>query len=89
MDLSWIDIESLLASVAVVKDKLKRDDWMFPDLNVINVNKFMEKNKKIYLQFNAKSLTQGMASNLTSCMSIAATPVLLLIQLLQKIFQMF
>ena len=46
---------------------------MFLDLNV-NVNKFMEINKKIFLQFNVKSYTQDKASTLTLCMSIAAAP---------------
>ena len=46
---------------------------MFLDLNV-SVNKFMETNKKIFLQFNAKSYTQDKVSTSTSCMSIAATP---------------
>ena len=34
----------------------------------------METNKKIFLQFNAKSYTQDKVSTSTSCMSIAATP---------------
>ena len=75
MDLSWIDVESLLISVAVVKDTPKCDDWMFTDLNV-NVNEFMETNKKIFLQFNEKSCTQDTASTSTSCMSIAASSTL-------------
>ena len=72
MDLSWVDVESLLVSVAVVKDTPKCDDWMFSDLNV-NVNEFMETDKKILLQFNAKSYTQETVSTSTSCVSIAAT----------------
>ena len=72
MDLSWVDVESLLVSVAVVKDTPKCDDWMFSNLNV-NVNEFMETDKKIFLQFNAKSYTQETASTSTSCVSIAAT----------------
>ena len=71
MDLSWVDVESLLMSVAVVKDTPECDDWMFSDLNV-NVNEFMETNK-IFLQFNAKSYTQDTTSSSTSCMSTAAT----------------
>ena len=71
MDLSWVDVKSLLVSLAVVKDT-KCYDWMFPDLNV-NINDFMETNKKIFLQFNAMSNTQDTASTLTSRMSIAAT----------------
>ena len=73
MNLSWVDVESLLVPVAVVKDTPKCDDWMFSDLNV-NVNKLMETNKKILLQFNAKSYTQDTASTSTSFMNIAATP---------------
>ena len=73
MNLSWVDVESLLVPVAVVKDTPKCDDWMFSDLNV-NVNKLMETNKKIFLQFNAKSYTQDTASTLTCCMSTAASP---------------
>ena len=53
--------------------KIHQSDWMFLDLNV-NVNKFMEINKKIFLQFNVKSYTQDKASTLTLCMSIAAAP---------------
>ena len=34
----------------------------------------METNKKIFLQFNAKSYTQDTASTSTSFMNIAATP---------------
>ena len=34
----------------------------------------METSKKIFLQFNAKSPTQDMASTSTSCLSIAANP---------------
>ena len=71
MDLFWVDVESLLMSVAVVKDTPECDDWMFSDLNV-NVNEFMETNK-IFLQFNAKSYTQDTTSSSTSCMSTAAT----------------
>ena len=41
MDLSWVDVESLLLSVAVVKDTPECDGWMFSDLNVV-VNKFMQ-----------------------------------------------
>ena len=67
MDLSWVDVESLLVSVALVKDPPKCE------INV-NVNEFMEINKKILLQFNAKSYTQDTALTSTSCMSIAATP---------------
>ena len=74
MDLFWVDAESLLVSVAVVKDTPKCDDWMFSDLNV-NVNEFMETNK-IFLQFNEKSYTQDTASTSTSCMSIAASSTL-------------
>ena len=73
MNLSWVDIGSLLVSVAVVKDTPKCDDWMFSDLNV-SVNKFMETNKKVFLQFNAKSYTQDTDSTSTSFMNIAATP---------------
>ena len=73
MNLSWVDVESLLVPVTVVKDTPKCDDWMFSDLNV-NVNKLMETNKKIFLQFNAKSYTQDTASTSTSFMNIAATP---------------
>ena len=73
MDLSWVEVESLLESVAVVKETLKCDDWIFSDLNV-NVKEFMETNKKIFLQLYAKSYTHDMASISTSCMSIAATP---------------
>ena len=47
MDLSWIDVESLLVSVAVVKDTPKCDDWMFSERNV-NVNEFKEINKFYY-----------------------------------------
>ena len=54
MDLSWVDVESLLVSVALVKDPPKCE------INV-NVNEFMEINKKILLQFNAKSYTQDTA----------------------------
>ena len=57
VDLSWVDVESLLVFVAVVKDTPKCDDWMFSDLKA-NVNKFIERNKKIFWQFNAKSYTQ-------------------------------
>ena len=71
MDLSWADVESLLVLIAVVKDTPKCDDWMFSDLNA-NVNEFMETNKEIFLQFNAKSYNQDMASTSTSCMGIAA-----------------
>ena len=46
---------------------------MFSGLSV-NVNEFMDTNKKIFLQFNTKSYTQDMALTLTLCMSIAATP---------------
>ena len=60
MDLSWVDAESLLVSVAVVKDTAKCDDWMFSDLNV-NVSQFMETKKKIF------------CSTSTSCLNIAAT----------------
>ena len=73
MDLSWVHVESLLVSFAVVKDTPKCDDWMFSDLNV-NVNEFMKTNKKIFLQLNAKSPTQDMTSTSTSYMSIAVTP---------------
>ena len=73
MDLSWVNVESLLLSTAVVKDTPKCDNWMFSDPNVI-VNEFMETDKKIFLQLNAKSYTPDMASTSTSCMSIAATP---------------
>ena len=34
----------------------------------------MDTNRKIFLQFSAKSYTQDMALTLTLCMSIAATP---------------
>ena len=73
MDLSWVDVGPVLVSVAVVKDTPKCDDLMILHLNV-SVNKFMETNKKIFLQFNAKSYTQDKVSTSTSCMSIAATP---------------
>ena len=73
MAFSWVNVESLLVSVAVVKDTPKCDDWMFSDLNV-NVNEFMKTNKKIFLQLNAKSPTQDMTSTSTSYMSIAVTP---------------
>ena len=46
---------------------------MFSGLSV-NVNEFMDANKKIFLQFNAKSYTQDTALTLTLCMSIAAPP---------------
>ena len=59
-------------SVAVVKDITKCDDWIFSDLNV-NVNEFVETNKKIFLQLNAKSYTQDTTSLSTLCMSNAAT----------------
>ena len=67
MDLSWVGVESLLMSVAVVKDIPKCDDWIFSDLNV-NVNEFAETNKKIFLQLNAKSYTQD-ATSLSTCIS--------------------
>ena len=47
MYLFWVDVESLLMSVAVVKDTPECDDWMFSDLNV-SVNEFMETNKIFY-----------------------------------------
>ena len=81
MNLSWVDVKPLLVSVAMVKDTPKCDDWMFSDLNV-NVNEFMETNKKIFLQFNAKSYTHDTASTSTSCVNIAATQT-------QKVFRMF
>ena len=62
-----VDVESLLMSVAVVKDIPKCDDWIFSDLNV-NVNEFVETNKKIVLQLNAKSYTQD-ATSLSTCIS--------------------
>ena len=71
MDLSWVDVESLLMSGAVVKDTLECDDWMLSDLNV-NVNEFLETNK-IFLQFNAMSYTQDATSPSTSRMSTVAT----------------
>ena len=48
MDLSWVDVESLLVSVAVVKDTPECDDWMFSDPN-FNVNEFMETNQETFL----------------------------------------
>ena len=48
MDLSWVDAESLLVSVAVVKDTPECDDWMFSDPN-FNVNEFMETNQETFL----------------------------------------
>ena len=48
MDLSWVDVESLLVSVAVVKDTPECDDWMFSDPN-FKVNKFMETNQETFL----------------------------------------
>ena len=32
MNLSWVDVESLLVFVAVVNDTMKCHDWMFSDL---------------------------------------------------------
>ena len=61
-----------MSVVVVNKGITKCDDWIFSDLNV-NVNEFVETNKKIFLQLNAKSYTQDTTSLSTLCMINAAT----------------
>ena len=66
LDLSWIDVDSLLASITVVKQTPKNEKWMVFDLGN-NIHEFVETNKKIFLQFKAKPLLEssisGSASN--------------------------
>ena len=63
VDLSWVDVDSLQASIAVVKDSPKDDDWMASDLEN-NINDFVETNKKILIQFEAKSLHEPSTSEI-------------------------
>ena len=63
VDLSWVDVDSLQASIAVVKDSPKDDDWMASDLEN-NINDFVEANKKILLQFKAKPLLEPSTSEI-------------------------
>ena len=53
-ELSWVKINTLRVSVAVVKDMPKPDDWMARELTN-NVCDFVETNKKIFLQYEAES----------------------------------
>ena len=47
VDLSWVDVDSLQASIAVIKDSLKDGDWMASDLEN-NINDFVEIKRFLY-----------------------------------------
>ena len=70
VDISWVDVDSLLASVAVVKETPKDDDWMASDLEN-HINEFVQTNKKIFVQFEAK--LEISASNSQTVVSIVST----------------
>ena len=63
VDLSWVDVDSLQASIAVVKGSPKDDDWMASDLEN-NINDFVEANKKIFIQFEVKPLLEPSTSEI-------------------------
>ena len=68
VDLSWVDVDSLQASIAVVKDSPKDDDWIASDLEN-NINDFVETNKKIFIQFEAKPLHEPSTSEINDSTS--------------------
>ena len=68
VDLSWVDVDSIQASIAVVKDSPKDDDWMASDLEN-NINDFVETNKKIFIQFEAKPLHEPSTSEINDSTS--------------------
>ena len=65
-DISWVAVDSLLGSVALVKETPKDENWMAPDLEN-NIHEIVETNKKIFLGFEAiprlESSTPYSASN--------------------------
>ena len=68
VDLSWVDVDSLQASIPVIKDSPKDGDWMASDLEN-NINDFVEINKKIFIQFESKPLHEPSTTEINDSMS--------------------
>ena len=68
VDLSWVDVDSLQASIAVIKDSPKDGDWMASDLEN-NINDFVEINKNIFIQFESKPLHEPSTTEINDSMS--------------------